>query len=169
MVWDDAPHERIQERIVHTAKRVLELATDESDDLFLYLEDDVEFNPALRHNLEHWAPVAERRAGDFLFASLYNPNIVLPRSPDDQSPCAVADPRRFYGTQALVLSTATARFVLERWDDLPGASDIRMSRLAARRSPILFHRPSLVRHRAMPSTWGGETHDAVDFSPEWRA
>ena len=170
VVWDEAPHERIQERIVHTAKRVLELATDESDDLFLYLEDDVEFNTALRHNLEHWAPVAERRAGDFLFASLYNPNIVVPRAPDDQSPCAVADPRRFYGTQALVLSTATARFVLERLGrPSRPLSDIRMSRLATRRSPILFHRPSLVRHRVVPSTWGGETHDAVDFSPEWRA
>ena len=169
VVWDEAPVARILERIVHTGRRLLERAVAETDDLFLYLEDDVEFNRSLLHNLERWPPVVDRRPGSFLFASLYNPNIVTPRSPDDASSVAVADPRRYYGTQGILLSVATARFILDRWDDVRAPTDIRMARLAARRSPILFHRPSLVQHRAVASTWGGAGHGAVDFSPDWRA
>ena len=169
VVWDEAPFARILERIVHTGRRLLERAVDETDDLFLYLEDDVEFNRSLLHNLERWPPVVDRRPGSFLFASLYNPNIVTPRSPDDESSVAVADPRRFYGMQGVLLSVATARFILDRWDDVRAPTDLRMSRLAARRSPILFHRPSLVQHRAVASTWGGAEHGTVDFSPDWRA
>src|SRR2546421_1491254 len=68
IVWDEAPFDRIQTRIEHTGRRLLQRAVDETEDLFLFLEDDVEFNQSLRHNLEDWPPIAERRAGDYLFA-----------------------------------------------------------------------------------------------------
>jgi hypothetical protein len=50
-----------------------------------------------------------------------------------------------------------------------GPLDLRISRLAARWSPIWYHHASLVQHRPVASTWGGTTHVAIDFSPDWRA
>ena len=167
--WDEDPAPDVVTRIKNNCRLILERAVDEAADLFLYLEDDVDFNRSLRHNLLAWAPVADRRPGDYLFASLYNPNIVPVCSPTDPSPTMVADPHAYYGTQAMLLSVATARSILADWDDVDSAADIRMSRLAARRSPILFHRPSLVEHRPVSSTWGGTQHQAIDFSPDWRA
>jgi hypothetical protein len=169
ILWDEDPSPDIVARITNNCRRILQRAADEATDLFLYLEDDLDFNRSLRHNVLAWAPVVDRRPGDHLFASLYNPNIVPACSPTDPSPTAIADPRAYYGTQAMLLSVATGRSILADWDDVDSAADIRMSRLAARRSPILFHRPSLVEHRPVSSTWGGTQHRAVDFSPDWRA
>jgi hypothetical protein len=59
--------------------------------------------------------------------------------------------------------------VLERWDELQGYPDIRISRLAGRLTPLWFHLPSLVQHRAVPSVWGGVAHQAPDYDAEWRA
>ena len=169
VVIDQARFERVQARVTDTGRRLLERAVAEADDLFLYLEDDLAFNRSLRWNLEHWAPVTERGPGDPFVASLYNPNVVLPATAEDPAPFVVADPRRVYGAQALVFSVTTARSVLEQWDEVPGMPDIRMPRLAARSSPVWYHRPSLVQHRPVGSTWGGAGHEAVDFSPSWRA
>jgi hypothetical protein len=157
-------------RIVDTGRRVLARAVDEADgddDVVLVCEDDVIFNRSIRHNLERWGPIVDRRPDRQLFGSLYNPNVVAP-DPDGES-AVVADPRNFYGTQAVVMSVVTARSLLEQWNDGPGPLDLRISRLAARWSPVWFHRPSLVQHREIVSTWGGVAHFAVDFSPDWRA
>jgi hypothetical protein len=157
------------DRIVDTGRHLLARAVEEAsadDEVFLFCEDDVTFNRFLRHNLERWAPIRERRSDGHLFGSLYNPGIVPPS--DDPATAVVIDPRHFYGTQGMVMTVTTARSLLEQWDDWPGALDVRVSRLAARWSPIWFHRPSLVQHRDVASTWGGTAHCAVDFSPDWR-
>jgi hypothetical protein len=138
-------------------------------ELFVFMEDDLDFNRSIRFNLEHWRPILEHPAGDDFFASLYNPNIAPVMSASDPDPYVIVDPEKIYGTQAVVLSVSLARWILSRWDDVRGATDIRMSRLAAQRTAIYYHRPSLVRHLAVPSTWGGIVHDAIDFSPDWRA
>jgi hypothetical protein len=169
VVMDEARYERYQSRVVETGRRLLRQAAEEADDLFLFMEDDIDVNASIRHNLEHWAPLGARSPGSYFFASLYNPNIAPPATPDDPEPAVVGDPRAFYGSQGVVLSVATARSILDAWDEQPGLPDIRMSRLAARRSPIWFHRPSLVQHRAVASLWGGAVHQAIDFSPHWRA
>jgi hypothetical protein len=169
LVMDEARFERYQDRVLDTGQRLLLRAIDEVDDLFLFMEDDVEFNHSIRHNLAHWAPIVARRPGSHFFASLYNPNIAPAATPSDPSSAVVGDPRGFYGTQGVVMSLATARSILDDWHDAPGMPDIRMSRLAARHSPIWFHRPSLVQHRPVESLWGGATHFAIDFSPDWRA
>jgi hypothetical protein len=169
IVMDEGRYERYQLRVLETGYRLLRRAIDEADDLFLFMEDDVEFNRSIRHNLERWTPIVERAPGTPFFGSLYNPNIAPAATPSDPAPAVVGDPRGFYGTQGVVLSVATARAILDGWYDAVGMPDIRMSRLAARHSPIWFHRPSLVQHRTVPSTWGGTTHQAIDFSPDWRA
>ncbi len=173
VVVDCSQQERAIARILETGRRLLEQAVDESesgaDDLVLSLEDDLSFNRWLRHNLERWPPIVDRRSGDHFFASLYNPNIVPPASAADPATATVIDPRQFYGSQAMLFSVATARSILDEWHDGQGPIDLRVSRLAARWSPIWFHRPSLVQHRPIASTWGGAQHAAIDYSPDWRA
>ena len=169
VVLDESTAERRLQRIVDTGLQVLIRAVDEGGDdgMFLLCEDDVTFNRSLRHNLERWSPVVTRGPDGHLFGSLYNPNVVAP--PSDGATAVVADPRRFYGSQGMVMSVTTARSMVEQWDDGHGPLDLRISRLAARWSPLWFHHPSLVQHRAVESTWGGAPHSAVDFSADWRA
>jgi hypothetical protein len=168
VVLDESTASRKLQRIVDTGQALLARAVDESerDDVLLVCEDDVSFNRSLRHNLEHWTPVVDRRADGHLFGSLYNPNVVTPAI---DATAIVADPCRFYGSQGMVMSVTTARSLVEQWDDGDGPLDLRISRLAARWSPLWYHHPSLVQHRAVESTWGGEPHSAVDFSVDWRA
>ena len=170
VVLDESTAAKKLERILDTGVRVLARAVDEADGdhVFLLCEDDVAFNRSLRHNLEHWAPVVDRRPDGHLFGSLYNPNVVV-APPDGLTTAVVADPRRFYGSQGMVMSVTTARSLVEQWDDGNGPFDLRISRLAARWSPLWYHLPSLVQHRAVESTWGGAPHFASDFSPDWRA
>lgn len=169
VVMDEGRYERHQRRVLETGQRLLRQAVEEAGDLFLFMEDDVGFNRSIRHNLERWAPIVERNPETPFFASLYNPNIAPAATPSDPSSAVVGDPLAFYGTQCIVLSVATARAILDDWDDAVGMPDTRMSRLAARWSPIWFHRPSLVQHRPVASVWGGVSHQAIDFSPDWRA
>lgn len=170
VVVDESPAEKKIQRILETGLRVLVRAVDEAisdDEIILCCEDDVAFNRWLRHNLEHWAPVVERRADGHLFGSVYNPNVIPP--PGDGAHAVVTDPRRVYGCQGMVMSITTARALVEQWSDGHGPLDLRISRLAARWSPIWYHVPSLVQHRPVASTWGGAPHHALDFSGEWRA
>jgi hypothetical protein len=170
VVIDESTASRKLERINDTGLRLLRRVVDEADgddDVILFCEDDVAFNRSLRHNVERWAPVIERRADGHLFGSLYNPNVVA--LPTDGASTTVADPRRFYGSQGLVMSVTTVRSLVEQWDDGHGPFDLRISRLAARWSPLWYHHPSLVQHRPVESTWGGAPHSAVDFSADWRA
>jgi hypothetical protein len=173
VVFDRSQQERPLARILETGRRLLEQAVEETDqgtdDVFLYLEDDLAFNRWIRHNLERWPPIIDRRPGDHLFASLYNPNIVPRASAEDPATAIVIDPRQFYGAQAMLMSAVTARRILDEWDDAAGPLDLRISRLGARWSPVWFHRPSLVQHRPVPSASGGSVHAAIDFEPEWRA
>jgi hypothetical protein len=170
VVLDESTATKTLERILDTGLRTLARAVDEADgddDVFLLCEDDVSFNRWLRHNLERWAPVVDRRPDGHLFGSLYNPDVVRPRE-GDTTKAVVVDPRRFYGSQGTVVSVTTARSLVEQWDDGSGPFDLRISRLAARWSPLWYHVPSLVQHRAVASTWGGKPHLAPDFSPDWR-
>jgi hypothetical protein len=170
VVVDESTAARKLQRINDTGLQLLTQAVDEADgddDVLLVCEDDVAFNRSLRHNLEHWAPIVDRRTDGHLFGSLYNPNVVAPAA--DGATATVADPRRFYGSQGMVMSVATARSLVEQWDDGHGPLDLRISRLAARWSPLWYHSPSLVQHRDIESTWGGAPHSAVDFSVDWRA
>lgn len=173
--WGDEPEieidqttfERRQERQEKTALALLRRAAAQSTGLILFLEDDLDFNRNLRHNLLHWYPLLKNPASGHFFASLYNPNIrSLVRSP--QNAFFVADPNSVYGSQAFVLSASTAAYITEHWADVIGMQDIKMSRLAARVCPIYYHAPSLVQHTGRISVWGGQFHAANDFDPEWR-
>lgn len=167
IVMDASTSGRREERQEQAAASLLSHALDEQVELILFLEDDLAFNRHLRHNLTHWAPLQRWRPGDHFFGSLYNPTI-RELSRYENEAFFVADPEAVYGSQAFVLSAATARHLLDRWGDVPGMQDIKMSRLAAQVTPIHYHLPSLVQHVGI-SVWGGIAHTAPDFNLEWKA
>jgi hypothetical protein len=167
VVVDETSYERRQERQEKTALRLLLEAIDDGSPFVLFLEDDLEFNRHLRHNLERWPPVEEARDGHF-FASLYNPS-VLARHRDTERACFVAEPDCVYGSLAIILSRAMVRFATAHWHEVPGMQDIKLSRLAAPLCPLLYHSPSLVQHVGEASTWGGQHHQAIDYEAYWRA
>ena len=168
VVLDEVQAERAQERQERTSRRLLEMAAAEKVGFVLFLEDDLEFNAHLRHNLTHWSPLLSTGPDGPLLASLYDPGVAA-LSWDQDRAFSIAYPELVYGSQALLLSGATVSSVLAGWDTVPGMQDIKISRLAARAGPIYYHRPSLVQHIDAPSTWGGPRHWADDFSPSWRA
>jgi hypothetical protein len=163
-------HER---RIEETWLRGLRAALGTQADFTLMLEDDLEFNRHLWHNLERWAPLlaasqTERPGARPFFGSLYRANqALLWTNPDERY--AVGAPESFWGAQALVLSRATAQRLLDRWVEGGRAHDLKMPLLAAEVGPVYFHLPSLVQHRPGPSTWGNRQHRAADFDAEYKA
>jgi hypothetical protein len=165
--FDDGRLERREERQTLTALHLLERAIRDRPEFVLFLEDDLEFNRHLRHNLECWEPLRSSSDGHF-FGSLYDPNIRRLESAPERS-FFVADPGAVYGSQAFVLSLATAAFVVGAWEAVEGMQDIRMSRLASRLGPIHYHLPSLVQHTGVESAWGGPYHRTAQFEPDWKA
>jgi predicted O-methyltransferase YrrM len=158
---------RPQDRQSESALALLRRAIEDGPELMLFLEDDLEFNRHLPHNLGLWYPLNEWRPGEHFFASLYNPTIAEAERHEDLH-FFVAVPEAGYGSQAFLLSLPTARLLERQWHTMAGMQDIKMSRLASRVTPIYYHLPSLVQHVGR-STWGGATHTAADFSADWRA
>jgi hypothetical protein len=156
------------ERILGTGYRLLRRAIEAGPDLILLLEDDLRFNRHLRSNLERWHPLAGIGRRDFFFGSLFNPRVRERECHRDRA-YIVAEPRSVFGSQALVLSWASARYMIEHWDAVDGPLDFKLSRLAAQVGPIYFHWPSLVQHVGYSSTWGGPFFRAFDFQPDWTA
>jgi hypothetical protein len=167
VVLDETAYARRQERQEETALRLLEEALAHDAELVLFLEDDLVFNRHLRHNLECWSPLAEAGAGHF-FASLYNPSVTA-RSRDPGRAFFVAEPECVYGSQALLLARMTVRHAVERWHEVPGMQDVKLSRLAAPFCSLYYHAPSLVQHVGLVSSWGGPYHEARDYDADWRA
>ena len=165
---DRSRQTRKQSRVEETAFLLLRHALEAGASFVLFLEDDLEFNRHLRHNLAEWVPLRAATPSGHFFGSLYNPCI---RSIIEEPDAAyfLADPDAVYGSQALLMSRSTIEYVLDNWADVPGMPDIKMSRLAARNGPLFFHVPSLVQHVGVQSTWGGSPHVAPDYQRDWRA
>jgi hypothetical protein len=168
LVLDEGGYQRKQERQERATLRVLTAFLDTAGDVLLFLEDDLEFNTHLAHNLALWPPLRSLSPEDHFFGSLYNPNI-CPLASEPGRTWFLADPEAVYGSQAFLLARRTVEHLASQWFSLPGGQDIKMSRLAAHRCPLHYHRPSLVEHVGQRSTWGGRYHTAVDFHREWRA
>lgn len=150
----------------YTSYLALEQALRSQADYILFLEDDLEFNRFLRHNLNCWKILQD---GEINLASLYNPHI-KPVAFDIPNHAFVAEPHEVYGSQAFLLSLRTVEFVLEHWQEEAGNQDYRMARLAGRLDrPLYYHVPSLVQHVGRKSVWGGFFHQAADYDPLWKA
>jgi hypothetical protein len=155
-------------RIHATWLKVLARVAAGPADVALIVEDDLEFNRHLRHNLTLWPPLRGLEGARPFYGSIYNPDRPARWRPPGAS-YFVADPYGAWGGQAVLVSRASATFFLRHWEEEEGAADVRMPRLAARAAPVFFHVPSLVQHVGDASTWGGPFHQARDFDPTWRA
>lgn len=135
-------------------------------DYLLFLEDDLEFNRHIRHNLERWPAL---RSGQVAVASLYNPSVNEFQC-DAKLNARLVDPACVFGSQAFLISKPALQYTVSHWHTVKGMQDIRISRLARRMGrPFFYHAPSLVQHTGRRSTWGGGFHRAVDFDANWRA
>lgn len=180
VVLDDGEGPPSLERLMRTWARALYQAAQlRNVDLVLLLEDDLRFNRFLRHNIEAWAPVRQRQV--HFFASLYH-NHGFYRVAGQMHPrehYLVAIPQFATGSQALLVSLPTLRWIVSRWDTATGAPDQRMPVLAADVTRIFVHVPSLVQHVGvstwplLPSSPGRSSampqHQAPDFDPDFRA
>ncbi len=155
-------------RAAELARRILRFAAKQDDEMFLFLEDDLDFNRHFLHNLAAWTPLQQHRAGNHFFASLYNPGIRFLRLFPDFA-YGEASASSVLGSQALILSRATARYVVTCWGVEPGPfADCKVARLAGRVCPLFYHLPSLVQHMGTDSLWGGPFHQASDFDKQWK-
>jgi hypothetical protein len=153
------------ERQTETAFLALAKCLDIDATHFLFLEDDLEFNAHLRANLCAWNPI---RNGTLTVGSIYNPRL-RPRACSVKDHFSLCDPLSAFGSQALVISKQALGHIVQRWEEIEGMQDLKITRLAARiQNPIYFHTPSLVQHIGKTSTWGGGFHQAGDFLPFWK-
>lgn len=152
------------ERIAENGFRALQRGVAAGAEFILLLEDDLEFNQHLWHNLNCWPPLMERQV---TLAGLYDPGIsrIDPQGPSWWS----AKPDSVYGSQAFLLSSSTARYLIRQWHSMRLPLDLRMARLAAQLGkPLFYYNPSLVHHTGVASLSNGSFHQAVDFHPFWR-
>ncbi|HEX4646701.1 MAG TPA: hypothetical protein VH598_13940, partial [Verrucomicrobiae bacterium] len=173
--WGDAPlHLQIddgtgtdyEQRQTHCAYLALKKSLEREADYVLFLEDDLDFNRHIHHNLRHWIPA---KTGRVALASLYNPGI-RERVCDTTLNARIMDARSIFGSQAFLMSKDAVAHVVRSWNRVGGKQDIKISRLAARLgAPILYHAPSLVQHIGAASIWGGIFHQAMDFDKDWKA
>jgi hypothetical protein len=155
-----------QRRQTECAFHALQTALAGAADYVLFLEDDLDFNLHLRHNLEHWPALRTR---PFYLGGLYNPRL-CETACDVKSRSRLVSARLVFGSQALLLSRPALNYVLTNWNKVRGMQDIRISRLAGRLHPqVLYHAPSLVQHTGSESVCGSNFHQAGDFDRNWRA
>jgi hypothetical protein len=113
-----------------TLLRLLRMAAEGAADFTLLLEDDVEPNPRLRHNLERWPA-----GGRPFMGSLYRCcQPVIWR--DGCRRALVGVPEAFWGGPALVVSRATAGHVLRRWTLGQRSHDVQLPLVAAEIGPV---------------------------------
>lgn len=157
----DADHRRRQ---TNCALLALKRSLEHPADYVLFLEDDLDFNRHIRHNLESWQPLRTRMA---TLASLYNPGL-RHLACDLKNRARLVRPASVFGSQAFLLSRPTVAYIIRNWNRVQGMQDIRISRLAGRlKTPILYHAPSLVQHIGKTSVWGAGFHQAMDFDRNW--
>jgi len=163
---EDSDEAAFQERRTDCTYIALQESLKRDADYLLLLEDDLNFNRYIRHNLQNWAPV---RCGTVTVASLFNPQ-VRETAVDLDHNARIVDPNSVFGGQAFLLSRKTVAHLVRRWARVEGSHVKRIARLAASlRNPILYHAPSLVQHIGRPQAAGEPFHQAVDFHPSWKA
>jgi hypothetical protein len=173
--WPDLPLEILVDQEVHKDRvrrissqvgRALQRFLEHSAGYMLLLEDDLIFNRHLRYNVERWPPFLRQ---EITLAGLCNGGIAELAYNVPENAVAVV-PEEACGTQALLISRAAAEHAINGWGQLESPADLRLMSLVAQLGrPLLYHAPSLVQHRMVPSTRGAATFQVPDFDPEWRA
>jgi hypothetical protein len=163
---DDGIGDNYHQRQTRCAHLALKESLTWNADYILFLEDDLDFNRHLSHNLHTWKPLKTRAA---TLAGLYNPSI-RELACDIKTNTRIVDPNCVFGSQAFLISRRAVDYLVQRWNKVDGLQDTKISRLAGLlKNPIFYHTPSLVQHIGVSSVWGGRFHQAMDFDPDWRA
>ena len=154
-----------QKRHAQCAYLALQNSLQSDADYVLLLEDDLEFNRYLSHNLQRWRPIQSRRV---TLASLNNPSV-------REWACDVAQNARIVaascatGNQAFLISRLMVKHLVLNWNKVDAPLDARISRLAGRLArSFLYHAPSLVQCTGKPAPWNEGALRAVDFDSTWR-
>lgn len=169
MEMDDEGSELPLERQSLLVLKTLRRTIAEKAELILLLEDDLIFNKHLSHNVHAWHPVRQLRRGQHFFGSLYNSGVTFDRLVPALA-YGEARPQSVLGSQAFLISRATARYMVTCWGVESALHvDVKLRCLAARQCPLFYHIPSLVQHVGYESTWEGPMLSACDFDPDWRA
>jgi hypothetical protein len=133
-------------------------------DYILLLNDGLEFNCHLWHNLCKWAPVA---TGAATIASIYNPNVM-------EFACDIRTNTRFvashtaFGNEAFLISRDGAEQVVRCWRRFERARDFDLRSIAScLKSSVLYHAPSLVQLVAIEKD--EKVRRAIDFDSSWKA
>lgn len=167
--FDDPSLSTPLERHGELVRRIMRRAAGNNSEMFLFLEDDLDFNLNFIHNLRAWPPLQQFSQGQHFFASMCNLGIEFLKSIPDLA-YREADPHVAFGSQALLISKATARYLVTCWGVEPGPhADLKLLRLAARVRPVLYYLPSLVQHIGVSSLWGGPFCEAPDFDKNWKS
>lgn len=166
VIVDNLCLENRQESQTRNAKRLLETAAaEEGFDYLLFLEDDLEFNRHLYHNLQRWSPI---RHGYLRAGGLYSHLQAGAYAPHGFRLCPLESASQ---SQAILLHASLIPPILEAWDRdySTEMQDLRIWRTAQHFCPVgFFHYPSLVQHVGEESTWGGPSHHTGDFSKEFK-
>jgi ADP-heptose:LPS heptosyltransferase len=156
----------IQERETAAAYLALKESLRRKSDYILLLEDDVECNLHLRHNLINWAPLQSGAAEVAVLCS----SGVREFACDIRNNFRVLESHYIIDSAAFLFSRETARGLVKHWNELEGRWNCRVSFLAEQLSKqILCHAPSLVRRTMRKSIQGKVPRQAIDFDPEWKA
>lgn len=164
---NESTHPLRLERIRDAWRTGLTFAAESDARVVLIIEDDVSVNRHLLHNLRAWRPLNEID-DDCFFGSLYNPGVPRIRDRSDQN-YFWARPEQTWGAQAILVSPRIAQLILRLWSTQQVHADHAMARIAATRTPVVYHSPSLVEHCSSQSTWHGLVHRARDFDAHWCA
>jgi hypothetical protein len=171
LITDDGTGPDRRARVHATWQKALERVARGTADLALIMEDDLDFNRHLRHNLTAWVPLRGRDGAAPFFASIYDVGAGgapgAPQASGDHY--RIASPTLAWGGHAIIVSRFMAGHFVRYWGEEDGTADIRMPRLAARLTVILLHTPSLVQHIGDDSAWSGLHHRTADFDRDWRA
>ena len=153
------------ERQIRCAQAALQKGLAQGTDYILLLEDDLDFNRHISHNLRQWTPV---KSGAVTFAGLYN-HQARELAFDLKNNARIIDPYYLFGSQAFLFSRNFVTTLLRRWPKLEGDLIARLYQLNGRqRHPVYYHAPSLVQHIGTASIRGSTFHQAGDFDSDWR-
>lgn len=172
-----ARHQRLTEAFAFMLRAAL-AEPGQDDDWLLLLEDDLEFHSQIARHVGAWEALGDKNCW---LASLFNSGVREATSPTaegrpDLEVSALASPPAnafqvamgsFIGSQALLLRRIAAECILHTWDNVQGLSCQRLARRYGHQRPIWMHRPSLVEHMAVDSSWGARVKRAVDFDYTW--
>lgn len=136
-------------RLMENFRRAFVAAGQSRARCVLIVEDDINFNEHLEHNVRKWLPLlALHKIG-----SLYRTSLSMK-----------------IGCQALVMRTHTAERVGKTLARLTNQELWPTDYWLREHELIVYHSPSLVQHRDERSTWGAVArHRAENFDPTWRA